>query len=508
MNNSISSIIFLVIALVLGMFLTQSIVEDSNLVLAIALGGGVGLMFFWRWMAPALSFDAWILLVVCTLYIISGKGFAYWNVGGLIFPGEVVLALCGIAYLGRVANGTHALLPPTIIVIPLCGMLFLGFVRIAISDWGRFGVLALRDFCVIYYSLIAFVSYQLTVTQPAFAPALKKTLVVYGFIAVLLESVWSYSPAFNAALQTFRFGQFNFLLPHGDACHGVWFSFILYGAFYENASSSSRVAIWRFLSAFSFTYLIALGRGAGYVGLMVVFAVLIPSGRLGLFIRRTGPLSALLVVIAYFGFWAVKGEDVIGERVVSEFKSMMILERKQVVTEDDGNADWRLQWWGYIYRNVSRDSPIFGWGFGKDISTEFHQWYLRTSDVGANWGRVRGAHNVIFTILARMGFTGVLLLLWVVAAQVHYFKLACSFIRERNFPQDIWLLLGFLCFEFAVSFLQYAWEAPYSAIPFWIAAGSFYARIEMLKFSGRTTRSTGISEVTGNLPRPARLGSV
>jgi O-antigen ligase len=146
---------------------------------------------------------------------------------------------------------------------------------------------------------------------------------------------------------------------------------------------------------------------------------------------------------------------------------------------------------------------VFGFGFGADITTEFHQQFFRTTANSPDVARTRGAHNAFFTILARMGWFGAILFLGVVVVQLSYFWRAILAFKNGLIPPTQAYLWGSNICAFVITFFQYAWEAPYSAIPFWTCMGLSYAYLDNLRTqapipSARTLAAPTIISATSN----------
>ena len=93
-------------------------------------------------------------------FYICGKGFAYLNAGGFLFAGELMLALGTLGYLWRVGKGEFPLIPRTPMAIALLLLGGYALVRLPI-DFQEHGIMAMRDSCMIYYTLFFFIAYQL-----------------------------------------------------------------------------------------------------------------------------------------------------------------------------------------------------------------------------------------------------------------------------------------------------------------------------------------------------------
>ena len=99
--------------------------------------------------------EAFLLTGLICGYIIGGKGFAYVGVGNSLFMGEVMFVFIGLCWLTRTVLtrerlfGDRALTVVILLFVAYSGLHLLG-------DFRAFGLLAIRDSALAYYSLFFF----------------------------------------------------------------------------------------------------------------------------------------------------------------------------------------------------------------------------------------------------------------------------------------------------------------------------------------------------------------
>jgi hypothetical protein len=81
------------------------------------------------------------------------------------------------------------------------------------------------------------------------------------------------------------------------------------------------------------------------------------------------------------------------------------------------NNLFRWVWWKLAISETWHSAPIFGLGFGYDISAQFSREYFAGM---ANDFTVRSPNSIFVTVFARMGLVGLSLFLGIVALMFHY----------------------------------------------------------------------------------------
>lgn len=478
MNNTFQLIIAFVVFLAVGIAVAVG-VGTGDYILPIAIGLGAFAMVLVSTVGRHLPLDVTIICLGVGAFYIAGKGFAYLNVGGLFFVGEALLLLGMLGYLWRVGKGRITLVPRTPMAIALLVLGLYALIRLP-YDFRTYGLMAMRDACVIYYTIFFFIAYQAG-QDPKVQRMAPTILIAMALPGMLIDFMGLIAPGVVRLLASFTIRGNPLILNHYDAIHPAAFGMILFLA--SKAISRQGINIFYFLGMFIVSaYVLAIGRGANYLAFAALGMFLLLARQFALLVGMAGGvvlmLCALLVMIEIN---PSVGRDRL--RQIEDQLEVMVDPSKiaEGKTTDADTADWRLKWWQKITRDVNRASPIFGFGFGYDIASDFHREFFRVATVNPEIGRTRGAHNAFFTVLARMGWLGALCFLGVVAVQLWYFGRAVLAFREGLIPPSQAFFWGSNICAFVITFFQYAWEAPYSAIPAWTCMGLSYAYLDGLR---------------------------
>jgi O-antigen ligase len=482
MNKGFQLVIAFVVFLAVSLSVAVS-VGTGDYALPILIGTGALGVVLVATVGRTLPIDATIICLGIGGFYIAGKGFAYLNAGGILFVGEMLLALGGLGYLWRVGKGHFTLLPRS----PMAWALFVlgtyALIRLPI-DFRATGIMALRDACTIYYTLFFFIAYQLGQDDKVqrLAPVI---LIAMALPGMLLDFMLFAVPDIKGPLYSLTVRGNPLFLNHYDAIHPAAFGVALF--FATKATHRQGINIFYFLAMFAvIAYLLGIGRGANYVAFAVMCVFLLVARQIHLLVGMAGGViflvCALLVLIEVNPSTGRQRLRQINDQIEVLVDPSKISGGK---TTDADTADWRLQWWKKITRDVNATNPIFGLGFGYDIATDFHRQFFRTMTVDPDVARTRGAHNAFFTVLARMGWLGALFFVAVVIVQLTYFWRAAIAFRYGRIPPSQAFFWGSNLCAFVITFFQYAWEASYSAIPAWTCMGFSFAYLDKLRAADR-----------------------
>jgi len=500
MNKSFQLIIAFVVFLALSLMVSVSI-GTGEYVFPILIGlVALGLVLVTT-IGRYLPIEFNIICIGIGGFYIAGKGFAYLNAGGLLFMGEALLALGLLGYLWRLGKGEFDFMPRN----PLAWALFVlgsyALLRLPF-DFQETGIMALRDACVIYYTLFFFIAYQHGRNEKVqrLAPVILMACAVPG---ILVDFISFASPAIRSAMASFTIKGNPIILSHYDAIHPAAFGMILFLA--TKATKSRGMGIFYFLGMFLIiSHILSMGRGANYLAFACVCFFLLLARQIKLLLAMAGGVLVMMCALVIF----IEINPSVGRgrvRQIQDQLEVLVNPTKigKAKHQDSDTAEWRLVWWTKITNDVNRQNPLFGLGFGQDIASDFHKMYFRTASVDPDIARTRGAHNAFFTMLARMGWIGALMFTAVVIIQLVYFWRAIIAFRQGLIPPSQAYLWGSNICAFVITFFQYAWEASYSAVPFWTCMGLSYAYLDQLR---QPKEQLASAPITGNRPLPSRIG--
>jgi hypothetical protein len=405
-------------------------------------------------------------------YIALGKGFAYLNAGSVFFVGELLLLLLGLFYLGRAFTRQISFIPKDKMGFYMLLLMLLGGIR-TFWDFRSYGVMAVRDYCILYYCFVFFCSYGIFKKNPNFRAKAYKWMVPWYVLGLLGVITSYYIPFIHKALQKITIKGNILYMPHEASGYSA-VAIGLYLLYYIKKFTQQSSFITSILGYIAILLAVLTSRGATILAFLILCFILVLANQW----KKMIPI----VLVGLFGFSSVliyadfsnKKIEVV-DKVVEEVTSWNVLSES---ADTRSNASWRWFWWSKIVRDVTNENPFFGLGFGRDISQEFEDDFYGIHEGAQRGSRTRGAHSALFTILARAGYAGAILFLIVIWYQLKYFWKAILLMRANKFNADLAGALGFVTMGFVVTFVQYTWDASYSAIPFWFICGLFYADLD------------------------------
>ncbi|MSU47584.1 MAG: hypothetical protein EXS37_00550 [Opitutus sp.] len=490
---------FLIGSIAAGMAVWVGIAIANEEYLLATLAGTLCTAGVVAWIGGPIA-EAWILAFLVFAYIIGNRGFAQVTpVGGMpLFFGEL-----GLASSLALVTFRHAMqqeLPwrrdwlNSLILL----LLVLGAGRM-VFDVRVYGVLALRDFAMIYYALFFFIAQSATAhdaSRRLFATGLTVTFTLLpatSLLADIFPELFFRNLTVRGVplilykgdlLATFQFAGFFWLLPRGRF---DW-----------------RWDWWRgLLAVLSLTLALYNVSRAGMMGLMVALLWLI-------FARWFRPLLVTTVlcgcgVVGAMLYSVMQEKDITQTRVyaiyehvqsVVDFSGTMAYQNPDAEDSGDNNR-FRLVWWKTIVNETLAGGPVFGLGFGHDIARGFVLAYdpLMEGDFTA-----RSPHSILFTMFGRMGFIGLLVWLSIMVVMAREFLRFAGNVRHEHTPEIrelmvliamCWVVLVSACFGVVL-------EGPMGAIPFWVILGVAHGEIRRLTPSEPDPEAAAVPVFTAN----------
>ncbi len=410
-----------------------------------------------------------LLLWYLAAITIFGKGPAY-----LLFPpfflGEMLMVLLSLWVSVRcLATGFPARIITPLFIIIIIFML-LGAVHM-LHDYGKFGVLAIRDSSVWYYAIFYLIGVYIS-TLPNVALWFWKKLIWVWIAAMVWWLVNLHTDGFFINLGPD--------IPWRKVA-------LLSGSGSENIQHMSCAVIllflglprkakhtWQYILILAIS-IIAISALYGVYSRGVKIAVIAAwfVGWLATQNART-PLwpSGRQYVVAYsiviiIGIYAIsKGPGGLYRAGgLQRFESASTVSKK-------GTAFWRLEWWRNIYAEVSKLDPVNGLGFGISLDQ------FNPSLKGRKWAfPVRSPHNINMTIFARMGWLGTFVWALILILGIGGLFLASlrggargkHYTLDRHKEITFWLI--FLSMTVINSSFGVLMEGPVLGIWFWFALG-------------------------------------
>ena len=413
-----------------------------------------------------LSFDTIVLGGLLVGYIAGNRGFAQISLmpGLPLLPAESGLALCILWLIVRSAHTKEVPLRRNALNIAVLLWLVIGGARI-IPDIRARGVMAVRDFAMIYYALFFFVA-QDVCANPRARQFLGRCLLIATLALLPLSELFRRFPDFF--LNRLTIGGTPIIYFKGDLVA----TFIAAGALltFERYRQSHRV-VWLLLVLLGMLAVLASESRAALVGLGVATMWLVLGGRRKMLWLQLGSLALVgLGMMGGFVTGHFTSRDTAAYRVyervlsIADVGGQRVYDSAEVEFKGDNNR-FRLVWWRAVIEETVDGDPWLGLGFGYDLAAEFlHRYYPDNSEDFST----RSPHSILITAFGRMGVIGLLTLLAIVASLARETHRALLRATSQEDPVTYWLV-GWVIFISAC--FGVVLEGPMGAVVFWTVLG-------------------------------------
>lgn len=395
--------------------------------------------------------------------IIGNRGFAQlmFIPGVPMLPAEGTLILIGLIMIGRLAVARRLPINRDALNYLIIAWLVLGSVRLAF-DLRIYGLLAVRDFATCYYALFFFIGQEMAREEKSLNFVRSCLLIAFLVLPVVLQLFQSFPMFFLSSL---TFGGVPAIILKGDVAVPIAAA----GIFFFHFDRKLKGHAWSMVAALGLLLVVfASNSRAAQAGVLLVDAwLLLKRSKLPLLHLGTLATAAvLLAALAYSGQakWAEGRVQTTVERVLSmvDVKGAKTYESDELGDKADNNR-FRVEWWRIVATETLTEHPIFGKGFGADLSSAFVRSYdpLMLADFSA-----RSPHSIIFTVLGRVGLVGLI----VVGAIVGIVMVKTHRLYAQADTGDLgywlmgWVILISACFGVVM-------EGPMGAVPFWTILG-------------------------------------
>lgn len=399
-------------------------------------------------------------------YEIGNRGFAQilLSLGLPLFPAEACLLFVGGIQFMQWAWRRETPWRRDWLNYSLLAWMLVGGARL-LPDLRAHGLVALRDFAMVYYALFFFLT-QALADAPINRRFLHGSLLFAGLGLVPVYAAYLLWPEFF----------FNQLSFRGTPL--IFFKDDLAGTFLAAAAllfflqyEERRPRGWLLASGIAVAMTLATGNRASMLGLLGTTAFLAVRGRW----RFGGVLLAAggLFCLGSITFSAVSNHPFertaayrVAERAVSIVDWRGTGAYSEVNAAKADNNRFRHVWWRNVVDETLETNPFFGLGFGHDLAARFVREYQPTE---ADDFTARSPHSVLVTIFGRQGVVGLVAFLAVIGAMVRETWRA---FRERSETSPwwaaAWTILISACFGVVL-------EGPMGAVVFWTLLGLAHA---------------------------------
>lgn len=333
-----------------------------------------------------------------------------------------------------------------------------------VFDVPRHGILALRDYAMIYYAVFFYLAQHMA------REALARRYLTYCLlVAVLLLPpmflLFYLFPSFFLDLLTIR--GVPLIYYKGDLAA----TFMAVGSLvvFHAAKEGHRYWAWP-ASAGLFLFILSYDSRASLLGLVVASLFLLLTRRWRFPSLQGGiAVVALLAVVAlaalFDNSWANRKLHGFSERLrsIADITGRGQYESQESYFKGDNNR-FRLVWWKNVVVETWTTNPALGQGFGADLAHGFLQEYYpdATEEFSA-----RSPHNIFLTSFGRMGLAG--LALWLAFTLTLLLK---TWAVLRRSPEP--LVWGLWCAAWVImcsATFGVVLEGPMGAVVFWTLLG-------------------------------------
>jgi hypothetical protein len=436
---------------------------DESYGLAVALAGVAVWLILKK--VSLVAPQAWLLAAILVGYVVGNRGFAQLQPARNLplLPAEAVLLISAPVLAVRMTMKKSAGLLRDPLNYAIMAWMAVGALRLPF-DLRDYGVVALRDFAMVYYGAFFFIAQDFG-TDSASARMLRGSLTC-AFL-LLMPAVISV-----------------FINPDFLLTHLTWQGIpLIYHKSDLVATSLAAGFFWLWtrwdrshrrgwLVAATLSLLLIGTMGSPRAGMVAVFLITllwVARGRWRIAAYEVSAIGAAMVLaVAYV---LLSGRDIQTSLPYSMYEHVASLfdpggHGTYINNESGdlgGNNQFRLVWWKDVIEDTVHSKPLMGQGFGADLSARFLADFDLLND---ETFAARSPHSMIVTVFGRMGMIG--FLCWM-AISAFAASVVWRLFR-RGEPDGMGLACVTAAFWFS-SCVGVVLEGPMGAVIFWTALG-------------------------------------
>lgn len=402
-------------------------------------------------------------------YIVGNRGFAQITpLGNLpLFMGELGLIVGTVFLAIHISLKKEFSFRLDALGIAILIWMIVGTIRV-VFDYPNYGILALRDFAMVYYAAFFFIAQPMakhTCSRKIFEKIFQTALflLIPGFLLFK-----TYPEFFH---QHLIFDGTPLIFYKGDLAA----SFLGIGFVYHYCKYDSTNMFKFLLLAYLFLILtIYTTMRAAWVGLAFILILIIFTKKLN--VIKHVCVAIIILILPLVVYMSIFTEDIKQTRPYAVYEHLISMtdisgtgNYSNIDSIGSGaNNRFRLIWWRTVINQTLDHGLIFGLGFGYNLTDQFYQKYYNV--IEQNFA-VRSPHGFILSVFGRMGLLGLGLFIFIISAMLikTYQELYISRkskILTLAFPYWCvsWVLFLSACFGVVL-------EGPMGAITFWILLG-------------------------------------
>ncbi len=418
------------------------------------------------------------LLAILAGYALGGRGFSNLRVPGTaLYVGELLILVFAGYMAATIPFRRQKLLQGTFFEKLVLVFMAYGFLRLCFSLRDYDALTAIRDSASWYYGAFFVVGAYFS-RSPRNVGLLFKLLLGIGLIYPAWGALNNWWPGL---LQRLSVSGYPLIMLKGDHLGmNLAMATLLLLMFAKLSSGLWKMALTGWAAvAFAMT---AFGMArAAYVGLLfgMVFLTITYSrwllGRMLLFLPVGFVAASVVFLVAESG----SQDEQLGVLLDEVVSIVDVGGRRDYATASGAmssdNNEYRLEWWGYILKEVVPKSPLVGTGFGADITTNFMvRRFGPAAALSGDDDAPRSPHSIHFTILARMGLVGLMLWATLIGAYAFHLLRAIFAARRAKDSTRAWLLAsvsGLFFIILGTASFGVLIEGPFAGIWFWFIMG-------------------------------------
>lgn len=462
----VRTLVIVALGSLFAIWIGTGIAQEEYLLAVAATALSVWVFLAWRGGAHP---EAWILAVTLFGYVIGNRGFAQFSLTARLplLPAEAALLVVLVAVAFRMARREVSVVQWDALNAAIILWMLLGAARLW-DDIKTYGPIALRDFATIYYALFFFFGQALARHPPSLQLIRRAILAACALLPVSYLLYDRFTPWFHRFL-SLRGAPLIYYKDDLVAAYLAAGVFLLW----LPSRLPPAVRILAATAAFASIFTIDSSRAA--------IAGLVVASAWWAFARRWAPLRFQLA-LATAGVLLLIAVALASRQEFERSRAYALYEHVASIVDVTGtrrytsaermhvgdNNRFRLSWWENVAVETWENAPVFGLGFGANLSERFLRNY--DIDLGEDFS-TRSPHSIVFTVLGRMGAVGLAAFLAIVAAMTVHTARLCTRVRHDDAAlvplgwwTVAWILFVSACFGVVL-------EGPMGALVFWTALG-------------------------------------
>jgi uncharacterized MnhB-related membrane protein len=437
--------------------------EDAYILPALLGAGLLGLLLT---QMTGLALDALILAALFVGYFIGNRGFAQlMPVPGIpLLPAEIGLLIAGGLMIWKCTAAKSLPIQRDPLNFAVLLWVVIGTLR-ALPNLPAFGLVALRDYAMVYYAAFFFITQRLASEASSRSVLLATLLAISGVQPVAVVLVDLFPDFFNQVL-VLRGNPL--ILMKGDLA----LTFTATGAMLLvcACAPAKRWLTWSFASLALLNVLSAENRASILASAIALGALAFSPLRRFVWLQVSVGALALLIVAGL----ALIADQPTAQRKLGNFTERMasIADASSTgsLSSEGGeikrdNNRFRRVWWQSVVEETLAENPVFGLGFGYDLARGFLRAY--NPEMAEDF-TARSPHNFAVTVFGRTGFVGlgvmVVLVSLICAKLWRTLRHADTDGTRAGIWLGVFLILVSSCFGVVL-------EGPMGAVIFWSLMG-------------------------------------